>query len=174
MSDSHDSFKEAIRRMENPYAKEQLSLPLQVAEPTPAALRLTDERRRAMKRMGNPYAFLEFEAIDDSEPREARTADAEMVQDGPRRSLTQREFETECRRIFRKYIPLGERGRLRPHHREFTERNLRRTPVERGLLVQALRAYDLPDLPGLQTLYNRERDLFTKEKLQRIEHSVLR
>jgi hypothetical protein len=84
-------------------------------------------------------------------------------------TLTRSDFDQRARAIFRPYIPAEEHGRLRPHYREFIERNKSRSPQMRFKLIAQLRRYDLSDLGGLDPKFNREEAAFTKEKLIEIE-----
>jgi hypothetical protein len=145
----------ALRRMRNPYAA------LQLEE------NASDEAASAhalWKRSENPYArefYLSQQQV--AEP---------LLQDSPpppEGTLTQADFEKRARAIFRPYIPAEEHGTLRPHYREFIERNKSRTPQFRFKLIGHLRRYDLSDLGGLSGQFNREEEAFTKEKLLEIE-----
>lgn len=116
---------------------------------------------------GNPYSRV---GNDESElrPISQETASRASIQ-----TTSQTEFVRSLRRIFSHYIPALERGRLRPEHRDFIERNRRRSGRIRYLLLQELRKYDLSDLVGLKPQFNREGDALTEMKLRQIEQSVL-
>jgi hypothetical protein len=77
-------------------------------------------------------------------------------------------FRAECQRIFRPYIPELEAGKLKQHHRDFITRNEDQPAVIRARLIAELRKYDLSG-SGLSPQFNRERDVFTEEKLRLIE-----
>lgn len=159
-----------IRRSENPYASEYY-----LPEPTPAQL--------YVRKLQNPYAWLslqddEREVLSTSstaadtlkvqQPSE-KTADIRIAISPVKEVVTKSEFEQKCRHIFRQYIPEAERGRLRDHHREFIQRNANATPRRRFKLLQQLTRYDLSDVPGMQSRFNREADIFTEDKLRKIE-----
>jgi len=88
------------------------------------------------------------------------------------RELSETAFDSHCRAIFRAYVPAEEKGRLRPHYRDFIVRNRSRSGRRRYLLVQHLRKYDLSGIPGLSTQFNREEDALTEAKLTEIERQV--
>jgi hypothetical protein len=145
----------ALRRLRNPYAS------LQFEEGT------SDEETSAhalWKRSENPYAQDFYLNKQVAEPS------IESLSSPPEpRTLSQVDFEKRARAIFRQYIPAEERGALRPHYREFIERNKPRSPQSRFKLIGQLRRYDLSDLGGIKSQFNREEEAFTIEKLLEIE-----
>ena len=134
---------------------------------------------KALRLLGNPWASLQVIEIPARAPRSIAIAD-DKGSNPPLSSraessvpeLSKVEFEKECRRIFRQYIPALEKGRTRPHHRHFISRNSGRAPGIRYALVDKLRRYDLGDIQGFQAHFNRERDPFTEAKLREIELAV--
>jgi hypothetical protein len=83
------------------------------------------------------------------------------------KGLSRKDFEVECRRIFVQYIPKEEKN-LRAHHRDFIARNAAKLPTIRQRLVSELKKYDLSDIRGARSHFNKE-DPFSYEKLVRIE-----
>jgi hypothetical protein len=177
--------------LENPYASlqvrevpgEDLATSAQVSDNRPTAPRqfvrsptqvdlFTLQRRQSAAVVdpphGNPYARLAN--IDDNGPSIVETH-------GPGQDpgeISQTAFETGCRRIFGQYIPLLERGHLRHEHRDFIARNRSRSAKVRFKLLEALRRYDLSDLPAMQPQFNREDGRLTAKKLVEIERSVIK
>jgi hypothetical protein len=145
----------ALRSMRNPYASLQLEENASDEETSAHAL---------WKRSENPYAQDFYLGQQRSEaPIESSSP---LPKEG---TLSQADFEKRARAIFRPYIPAEEHGTLRPHYREFIERNKSRSPQIRFKLIGHLRRYDLSDLGGLKGQFNREEAAFTKEKLLEIE-----
>ena len=159
------------------------------------------ERTRAYYRLiGNPYAFLQLEDASDERTVAVQDLESEYIRqlENPYASLSIRaggednmarvtapkaappalrrmskvEFRSQCRRIFRQYIPDLEKGRLRLHHRDFISRNESRSPEIRNDLVSHLRKYDLSQISGVSGQFNRERQALTEEKLRAIERLV--
>jgi len=183
-------MREYLRVLENPYASlqvrevpgEDLATSTQVSDKTPTAPRQFVRShtqvdlfslQRAQSAVvepphGNPYAGLAN--IDDDGPSVVETRDP--GQDPG--EISQTAFETGCRRIFGQYIPLLERGHLRPEHRDFIARNRSRSATVRFKLLGALCRYDLTDLPPMQPQFNREDDRLTAKKLAEIERSVIK
>jgi len=173
--------------------------------------------RDYLRRLGNPYAFLEYEAGAEETRGEAAAApttylkpyvrhpyaniqaDAEAPGSSPnvavgspltsatgqpaaraairapratKADVSQAAFRRQSRAVFRRYIPKAEAGKLRPHHRDFIERNVGRPPQQRQRLLDELRRYDLASIPGLTAHFNREREIFTESKLAQIERLV--
>lgn len=180
-------MREYLRVLENPYASlqvrevpgEDLATSAQVGDKTPTAPRqfvrshtqvdlFTLQRAQSAAIVdpprGNPYAGL-ANIDDDVETRGPGQDPGE---------ISQTAFETGCRRIFGQYIPLLERGRLRPEHRDFIARNRSRSATVRFKLLEALCRYDLTDLPPMQPQFNREDDRLTAKKLAEIERSVIK
>jgi hypothetical protein len=104
---------------------------------------------------GNPYARLVNE--DEGTPADRRGA-----------SLA--EFEGRCRAIFRPYVPTWIRtGTLPAVYRDFITRNRTRDPIARRRLLTRLGRFDLADMPGIATQFNREDDTKISSKLAEIE-----
>jgi hypothetical protein len=144
---------------------------LQVVEApaTPAEFRAPSAEERAYIRLlENQYALLSI-AIPEEKASPAITSlrTQPSVPD-----ISKADFEKECRRILRQYIPALEKGRIRSHHRDFIIRNIGRAPGIRYALLHKLRKYDLGDIQGFQARFNRERDPFTDAKLREIELAV--
>jgi hypothetical protein len=148
-------IQDALRKLKNPYASLQLEVNASDEEVSAHAL---------WKRSENPYARDFYLGQRGAEPP------VESPSPRPKEgTLTQADFEKRARAIFRPYIPAEENGTLRPHYREFIERNKSRSPQFRFKLIGHLRRYDLSDLGGLTGQFNREEEAFTKEKLLEIE-----
>jgi hypothetical protein len=125
--------------------------------------------KAALRKLKNPYASLQVEVAGaDLSPNALIDASSSKASVAPV-TLTQSDFEQRARAIFRPYIPAEEHGRLRPHYREFIERNKSLSPQTRFNVITQLRRYDLSDLSGLSPKFNREEEAFTKEKLLEIE-----
>lgn len=153
---------EYLRRLGNPYAKEQIS------DDSDAEFRaLSAEERAYVRELGNQYAPLSI-ALRDTAGYSASAKHAE----GHPGTISKADFESECRRMFKPYIPELEKGRLRPHHLAFIQRNRLRAPHERYALVRQLSKYDLGSTAGLQAQFNRERDPFTEQKLKGLEQAA--
>lgn len=86
--------------------------------------------------------------------------------------LSETAFDSQCRAILRFYVPEAEKGRLRPHYRDFITRNRKRSGRGRYLIIQRLRQYDLSEIQGIKTQFNREEDVLTEAKLRDIERRV--
>ena len=172
------ALTKALRRLGNPYAKLQIlneeCTEDCVQEEAIVFRPLTEAEREYVRRLENPYASLSI-AIEIEEHIQDRTVSIPFVLNSvlPKGTISQRDFEAECRRIFRQYIPLEEKGRLRPHHRKFIERNRSGPPSVRYQLLERLQKYDLSDVRGLQAQFNREREELTVEKLTKIEQSII-
>ena len=120
---------------------------------------LTDNEKRYVQKLGNPYACLSIGLA----PKQAKLP-----------VVSARAFVAECTRILRQYIPSAENGRLRPHHRAFIDRNSVKEPLARRSILERLQEYDLSTTPGLEAQFNRERLEFTAEKLLKIEQIAFR
>lgn len=155
-----------IRRLENPYAS------LEIPEDDFEVVQASDlsDKERLYRLRGNPYAKLAME--EGGEEDAVSTPIVRQPVTPAPQSLSKKDFESRCRRIFGLYIPPLEKGRLRPHHRRFIERNGTRSPTARARLVRELEKYDLSSLHGVKAYFNRERDVFTEAKLQQIERLV--
>ena len=182
MTDGRDDSKvrHYLRLLGNPYAKLQVrdtpdAPPVtEVRSPDAPApkpfgrARVDIEGRRLLPepRHGNPYASLA--ALDDEDELGRRLARPPDLA----KTSSKADFIAGCRRIFSQYIPQLEKGHLRDEHRDFITRNASRSPTLRFKLLQALRRYDLSDLPGAQPQFNREDDRLTAKKLIDIEQAV--
>jgi hypothetical protein len=183
VSDHRDAITAYIRRLGNPYAKQQLIGVEEDEQQGELALRNADldlrpataHERAYARRQGNQYTLLSV-AIPD--PKEALAAGGSLVEQPkeqltPRASLSKSDFNAGCRRIFRHYIPSVEKGRLRRHYRDFITRNQGHSPSVRYTLLQELSKYDLSAVAGMETRFNRERGDLTDQKLKQIERSAL-
>src|SRR2546421_384576 len=163
--DSDDArFRECLRLLENPYASIQFrdgwdedlatsarsnesqadassrksAVPIELfPAPKPRHTQLTETPH------GNPYAAL----ADIDDDQEEHSAAAAPRSDSALVEVSKATFEAGCRRIFAQYIPRLERGRLRPEHLDFITRNRSSSAKIRSRLLEALRRYDLSDLP---------------------------
>ena len=148
--------------------------PRKDATPAIDFLPLTDAEHEYVRRLGNPYASLSVAVEVEQGVHEIGVpAVTVSASDVPNASISKQDFEGECRRIFRQYIPALEKGRLRPHHRAFITRNHSRSPALRYRLLEQLRKYDLSHIRGLQIQFNREREELTAGKLTQIERAVI-
>jgi hypothetical protein len=129
---------------------------------------LTIDQRGYIHRLQNPYASLSV-AVRPAPPYSI--ASNHVWASGL--SASKSEFESECRRIFRQYIPILENGRLRDHYKAFIARNASRSPTIRHGILAQMRTYDLSGIRGFEARFNREKDPLTEEKLQQIEDKVL-
>lgn len=116
------AVRKALRRLGNPYAK--LQIDEDSAQVKPHLRPLTEAERAYVQRTENPYASLSV-ADAGEEAVQQRSVTVPGVEGGvtSKPSISQRDFEGECRRIFRQYIPSAEKGKIRRHHREFILRN---------------------------------------------------
>jgi hypothetical protein len=136
--------------------------------------------RSTLADLQNPYAFAQesdeaherHEGLAEQQPVIAPSASISSPTSALRGRLSKTEFGSRCRAIFGPYSPALNRGRLRSHHRDFITRNQARSAEERYQIWLHLKKYDLSDLPGLSTQFNREDDLVTEEKLREIERLV--
>jgi len=133
-----------------------------------------EEARRQYRVSENPYARHYYLGTDqDAEtairslPREASKSAAPA-----RKTLSKADFDSGCRSIFRRYMPVIERTKLRPHHQDFIRRNVNCSPERRFALLDELRRYDLSTEGTLSTYFNREEDAFTEAKLLKIEEAL--
>lgn len=155
----------AIKLSENPYASLELEgAPEQQPEASPR-----DRRRAYIRLLENQYASL---SLADEPAAEGNDGAASVQQDVPRRMCSKAEFRAGCRQIFLGYIPAPEAGKLRTHHRDFIARNESRSPTARFRLLAELSKYDLSSEPGLRAQFNRERDIWTEDKLRKVERDT--
>lgn len=168
-------IKDYLRCLGNPYAFAEGAVDWEIAGSSVVTSvephHLTPAQRSYVKKTGNPYAALAFG--DESDKADSQQSAFEYT-DNPKPSAKKQtasraEFESECRRILRQYIPAIEGGRLRPHHRAFITRNASSAPVRRRLLLNELRKYDLSSVQGLRAHFNREQESLTDAKLKELE-----
>jgi hypothetical protein len=152
-----ETQSDALKRLGNPYAK----------------LQLLDNVIETVRLLQNPYAKEQMLFDDYSEEILADSSTSSVAEVVIESEATQREFESECRRIFRQYTPAVEKGRIRDHHRAFIDRNRPRSAKQRFRLLVELRKYDISSIKGISAQFNRERDKLTVDKLARIERDAL-
>ena len=166
-SNNADKLRVYLKRLGNPYASLQVVDDVDVLDYSFAQ---TDERSEQVRRLRNPYATL---AADE----DLASISQEPVQVKPvstrQQTLSKATFNARCREIFKQYIPHIEKGRIRKHHREFITRNESKSPTIRHLIVSELSKYDLSDLHGVSTQFNRERDTLTEQKLKYIAQKYI-
>lgn len=160
-TDKSAGIREYLRLLGNPYASLQIIDDLEGIE---AAEIVANEKRPYVR---HPYAYIP----QAEEAQETVSYSAAKPLAGPiKGELSKVEFRAKCRRIFIPYIPALEKGKLRKHHRDFISRNESRSAPMRHRLVVLLERYDILQVPGINAQFNREREVFTKEKLNQIEH----
>jgi len=152
-----ETQSDVLRRLGNPYAK----------------LQLLDNVIETARLLQNPYAKEQMLFDDHTDEVVAGAAAGSVAAAVVEAEITQREFEAECRRIFKQYIPAVEKGRIRDHHRDFIARNRSRSARQRARLLVELRKYDISSIKGLSAQFNRERDQLTVDKLAKIERNAL-
>lgn len=152
-----ESQSDALKRLGNPYAK----------------LQVLDNVIETARLLQNPYAKEQMLFDDYPEEVLAGSSIGSVAEVVVASEATQREFESECRRIFRQYIPAVEKGRIRDHHRAFIDRNRSRSAKQRSRLLVELRKYDISGIKGISAQFNRERDKLTVDKLAKIERDAL-
>lgn len=138
---------------------------------------LTAEQAKKLALLNDPYAFVDFqESVDELEQQElvqatSGAAKIDLVRKQRRSpsTISKADFKRECRRIFEQYVPLMEKGALRPEHKSFISRNLECEGSERFNVLASLKRYDLGDLGRVRAQFNRERHELTEEKLLEIE-----
>ena len=197
----HERARAYVRRLQNPYASLQVQGypdPDEIRDSAPVQLELTERaqvistqdvpqggdpiqlnlagqagkqtRLPTLAETQNPYATDQVDAVDiDAEPDHDAKQSASSTRIG---TLSKRDFQAGCRRIFAHYIPLLEKGKLRAHHRDFITRNENRSPIARYGMLEELKKYDLSIIPGIRPHFNRERDLLTEGKLRTIEKLI--
>jgi 5'-nucleotidase len=88
--------------------------------------------------------------------------------------LSKKEFEVQCRAIFRSYTPLARHtSSLDERFRVFLATNSSRTAEERGKIVAALKRYDLSDIKGHDPVLNRELGDIVLNKLEKVVMGAL-
>jgi hypothetical protein len=171
--DERRALTQYLKLLGNPYAKLSYLDPEENESPQ-GDLELrppTEAEREYARLLGNQYALLSVALKDSSAPTEQGDRRTTAQRSTSKLSLSKEDFENECRRIFRQYIPAVEKGRLRRHHKEFIARNQSRGPIVRHELVEKLRRYDIAG--GVEARFNREREDITDAKLRKLELSVL-
>jgi hypothetical protein len=157
------ALRAALKLFGNPYYS--LQIEGDVVELEDEFRQPTKEEVEYIQRQGNQYAKLSITVL----PREV---DAAVVPHAPT-SVSKKEFESECARVLRQYIPEAQHGRLRDHHRAFIARNASRPPKVRHELLAQIKKYDLSGIAGFQGRFNRENDQLTDEKLQQLERKIV-
>ena len=179
--EDNNNIREAVKRLGNPYAS------LQLDNYDPVAINFIENRHprtQLLLKLQDPYASLATDeelglyksgvARADADVASPKSDKNQIIKHSKleNRTISKSAFQVRCRAIFRGYIPNQEKGRLRPHHREFIARNESRSAVERFAILVELSKYDLSDMHGASTQFNRERDTLTERKLSAIEKIV--
>lgn len=166
-----EEMKERLKLMGDPYAS--LLINDQVDEKRPRKLS-EKQAHNAFRESQNPYARDYYFGDPEESPippiEEPQRQSALLVASSQR--FSKRKFQTGCQRIFRQYIPFEDGRILRPHHRDFIERNESRSAEERFLIVEQLSRYDLSRHGSYNVRFNRGRDALTEKKLQKIERMI--
>jgi hypothetical protein len=129
----------------------------------------TPEQVEYLRKQQHPYAKLSVTARGSNTTSDVRTPSIEYAAKG---TLSKKEFDFETRRILGFYVPGVRRGALPPHYRDFLARNLKRNGFERFKVLEQLRKYDLSDVPGVESHFNREKEELTEAKLRQIERAA--
>ena len=158
----------------------------QIALPLGAALESSSSIRDVspLHTTNNPYATLYYggeDEVGESVPVPRKSGALQRREMSPRRiarqhaggTVSKADFIKRCKSIFARYMPAAEAGQIRPHHREFIERNCDRDGASRLLLLTELKRYDLSEKAGLRPQFNREDFGFTEKKLKVIEDRAL-
>jgi hypothetical protein len=132
----------------------------ELMEPTP-------EQRAYLRKQGNQYA--KFSVLLPGDTASSATA---AQSHAAKSTASKEEFDACCRKIFASYMPTAEKGRLRPHYKDFIKRNQARSPAARYKIMQRLRRYEFSDHSVMGTQFNRERAEPTEAKLREIERAV--
>lgn len=157
------------RRLGNPYAS--LSM-LDDDEPVGYENAAPQKQPRPVDYQ-NPYRFADTNDTDEGATSEvaANVTGIRSTAAVPKGRLSKKDFASWARRILSQYVP-PEGGKVLPqHYRDFIDRNESRSAEDRFLIIEQLRKYDLSQVGNYRAHFNRERDPFTVEKLQRIEQS---
>lgn len=168
-SDKEDSlpkWRSELRKSGNPYAAHYYD---PKAQALPA-----EEARRQYRVSENPYARHYYLGTDQDAEAAIRSLPTEASKPAApaRKTLSKADFDSGCRSIFRRYMPVMERTKLRPHHQDFIRRNVNCSPERRYALLEELRRYDLSTEGNLSTYFNLEESPFTEAKLLKIEEAV--
>jgi hypothetical protein len=157
-----------VRLLQNPYAL--LSL-VDESEDEQAAVPTMEQKRAYLRRLQNPHAqseiFGEELELESTVVRSGRIILPPNIE-----QASKKHFENECRRIFLQYVPSTEARVLRQHQREFITRNSGRTAEHRGRILHELAKYDISTSGNFRPEFNREREVFTVQKLNRIEKAA--
>ena len=158
---------EYIRLLENPYAS------IDVAEEG-------DSKHQALLISQNPYAThyyfgegAENVARSEDEGRKESGESAKNKEVGfsesetKQRGVSALKFESECRAIFRMYLPLGQHM-LRSEHRKFIKEGKGRPAKQRAAILGRLSRYDIRRFGALNPQLNRERSEQLTKKLDEI------
>ena len=127
-----------LRALGNPYAAEQMFEPRDDRGIRPESV----SARELLRRSENPHAY-DYYLGTESPAAAATAAPPQPLPGRATAKLPKDGFRSECRSIFRRYIPALERGKLRPHHLAFVARNENWSGEIRHALVAELRRYDL-------------------------------
>jgi len=126
------------------------------------------EEDKYICRQQNPYAKLSI-AIPDSNPQKSGVTVAQPALG--KKTVSKECFKAESGRILGFYVPAIER-KLRANYKAFIARNLERSPAARSKVLSGLQKYDLSDVGGLQSRFNREQEDVTEDKLRKIERDA--
>ena len=171
MDNNRKKLSRYLKELGNPYASLSLfdddEIKIEVKHTA------TDKQRHAyLKQLQNPHAY---HAIFEDSENSIILSDGNQNQSvrlENRNSLSKKDFQSQCRRIFSQYIPSYGNKVLRTHHRDFIVRNELRKGEERFFLIAQLQKYDLSTSGNYKPHFNRERDALTIAKLQEIERSI--
>lgn len=142
------SIKEALKRMENPYAK----------------LCVSDEDLLVIEADFDSANLCAVEYLEGCrEPDSQRRVAATL------KVISQRAFSAEASQILRLYSPYSKRGgRLSPEKRDFINQCKALSADKRFLALQELRKFDIRTEGNFEPLLNRERDDALTQKLKSI------
>jgi 5'-nucleotidase len=88
--------------------------------------------------------------------------------------ITKKNFELQCRAIFRSYTPMARQSPvLDERFRLFTAQHSSRTSEERAKILEALKRYDLSDIQGHDPILNRELGDIVLKKLDTVVAEAL-
>jgi len=172
---SNSDISASRRLLENPYAHVEY---LEEAQDTLPRWAAADSRK-----LIHPYAhpslvedLMEAEVGLASSNPPALTVvasnEAASKKKSARNTATKKQFRSESVRIFRQYIPPLESGKLRDHHKAFIARNESKSDRTRFELLNGLKRYDLADVAGMRSHFNREPIDLTEEKLRGLETQI--
>lgn len=124
----------------------------------------TPQETEYLRRQQDPYAKL---SVTLREPTEHQVGSNTATTNN--QTCSRKDFEFEARRILGFYVPGVKKSVLPLHYREFIARNANRDGTQRLKVLQQLRRYDLRDVVGINTYFNREKEELTEAKLREIE-----